>query len=447
MALSRVKTWSAGEVLTASDLNSEFNSILNNPITLWSPAGAAVDFDGQILTLDAAAATTLNSSAAVSFNIVSGAKTGTPATTGSIANWSAQTFTDNATAGSGTAAAYVAHGFQRPTLAATNASVTTTDAATVYIPNNVAAGTNETLTNSWALWIDAGNVRFDGQICGLGAPITQELRLTLTTATPVTNADVTAATTLYLTPYKGTHIALYDGTIWHTYSTAEISIAVPATTVTMYDIFCYSNAGTPTLELTAWTNDTTRATALAYQNGVLVKSGTTTRRYIGSFRTTGVSGQTEDSISNRFIWNYYNRVLRHMRAIDATDTWTYTTAAFRQANGAATNQLNFIVGVSEDTVTATVCSSAYNSGGAGVTFATGIGLDSSTVNAAFIGSATATISTSVPMPSQAQYRGFPAVGKHDLRWLEYSAAIGTTTWVGDNGQTAFNNGIVGEFWN
>src|SRR3990167_2217667 len=30
MALSRVKTWSAGEVLTASDLNTEFNNIIDN---------------------------------------------------------------------------------------------------------------------------------------------------------------------------------------------------------------------------------------------------------------------------------------------------------------------------------------------------------------------------------------------------------------------------------
>lgn len=107
MALSRVKNWIAGEVLTASDLNTEFSSILNNPVTLISPLTAAVDFDGFTLTLDAAAVTTVVSSASVSWNFTSGEKTGTPATTGSVLNFSAQTFTDNATAGSGTAAAWV----------------------------------------------------------------------------------------------------------------------------------------------------------------------------------------------------------------------------------------------------------------------------------------------------------------------------------------------------
>lgn len=36
MTISRVKTWSAGEVLTAADLNAEFNSIINNGIATTS---------------------------------------------------------------------------------------------------------------------------------------------------------------------------------------------------------------------------------------------------------------------------------------------------------------------------------------------------------------------------------------------------------------------------
>lgn len=154
----------AAEVLSASDLNAEFNNILNNPVALWSPAAAAVDFDGQTLTLDAAAATTVVSSAAVSWNFTSGAKTGTPSTSGSVERFSAQTFTDNATAGSGTATAAVFYSIATPTLAATNTLVTTTDAATWYIAGQPTAGTNETITNAWALWIDAGNVRFDDDI-------------------------------------------------------------------------------------------------------------------------------------------------------------------------------------------------------------------------------------------------------------------------------------------
>src|SRR3990167_9285703 len=151
MALSRVKNWVA-EALYYSDLNTEFNNILTNALTLISPLTGSLDVDGQIVVLDGAAATQVVSSAAVSWNFTSGAKAGTPATTGSVFNYSAQTFTDSNTAGSGTATAYVAYAIQRPTLAATNASVTTTNAATLYVPNAPAAGTNETITNSYALW-------------------------------------------------------------------------------------------------------------------------------------------------------------------------------------------------------------------------------------------------------------------------------------------------------
>lgn len=59
MAISRVKTWSDGQVLTASDLNAEFNNILNNPIDLWSPAAKAIDMNGFEIILDADADTSI----------------------------------------------------------------------------------------------------------------------------------------------------------------------------------------------------------------------------------------------------------------------------------------------------------------------------------------------------------------------------------------------------
>lgn len=68
------------------------------------------------------------------------------------------TFTDTTTAGSGTATGYVANSFAAPTLAATNASVTTTDASTLYVSGGPIKGTNNTVTNAHALYVAAGNV-------------------------------------------------------------------------------------------------------------------------------------------------------------------------------------------------------------------------------------------------------------------------------------------------
>jgi hypothetical protein len=50
MALARIKTWIAGEILKAADQNGEFNNILNNPITLLSPTTGAINFNLQAHT-------------------------------------------------------------------------------------------------------------------------------------------------------------------------------------------------------------------------------------------------------------------------------------------------------------------------------------------------------------------------------------------------------------
>ena len=90
-----------------------------------------------------------------------------------------------------------------------------------------------------------------------------EGRLTLTSATPVTTADVSAATTAYYTPYIGNSIALYDGSsAWANYTFTEISISLVGLTASRpYDIFAYNSGGTVTIETLVWTSTTARATA------------------------------------------------------------------------------------------------------------------------------------------------------------------------------------------
>jgi hypothetical protein len=96
------------------------------------------------------------------------AASGAPVTTGSVMSTTAQTFTDSSTAGSGTATAHAFESFAQPTLVATNASVTTTDAATIYIGGAPIAGTNETITNRWGLWApdSSCNAKFGGDVYG-----------------------------------------------------------------------------------------------------------------------------------------------------------------------------------------------------------------------------------------------------------------------------------------
>src|SRR3990167_7040004 len=125
-------------------------------------------------------------------------------------------------------------------------------------------------------------------------------RLTLTSGTPVTTADVTGATSIYFAPFKGNRIGLYDGSsAWAIYTFTELTLALGTLTSGLpYDVFAYDSSGTVTLEALAWTNGTTRATALTTQNGVLVKTGATTRRYLGTFYTTATT-TTESSRRDR----------------------------------------------------------------------------------------------------------------------------------------------------
>lgn len=255
-------------------------------------------------------------------------------------------------------------------------------------------------------------------------------RLTLTTGTPVTTSDVAAATTLYFAPYKGNQIGLYDGTRWKLYAFTERSISIPATTDTNYDVYLYDNSGTLTLELVAWTNDTTRATALATQDGIYVKTGATTRRYLGTVRTTDTSGECEDSTSRRFVWNYYNQINRPLLAKDSTASWTYSVNTWRAANNATAfgvARVGVVVGVAEAPILMRYSMFVYTTGVPWV--AAGIGIDSTAVNSAPVwGTAGAAgVYTTLPIPviNQALSAGY-----HYVQALEKVQAVGTTTWHG-----------------
>lgn len=265
-----------------------------------------------------------------------------------------------------------------------------------------------------------------------------DFRLTLTTGVPVTPTDVTAAGTLFWTPYISNKIALYTGSRWVVMTSAQLSVAVPAVANQVYDVFVDYNDGTPQLVLLAWTNDTTRATALAEQDEVLVKTGDTQQRYVGTVRTATAS-QLNDSAAMRHVWNYYNRVPRSLQVLEATASWTYTTATVRQANGAAGNQVDLVCGVQEVLMTLTLKAEGVNDGGAFISV--GIGEDSTTTYTDNDGSRKNGTDT---FPIVAPLVRYPAIGRHFYSWNEWSTAAGTTTWYGTNAAGAnCANGIRG----
>jgi hypothetical protein len=198
-------------------------------------------------------------------------------------------------------------------------------------------------------------------------------RLTLESNVPVSTTDQTSKTTIYYTPYNGDKISLYNGSSWATYTFTQLSKSLGTlANNSNYDVFLYNNSGTLTLELSAaWTSNTARnvSDALTLINGIYVKSSLTSRRYLGTFRTTSTT-TTEDSLAKRFVWNMNNPVERLLyKNTYPTYAYTghpYTTASWRNWNNDSTMSVHFVNGLDRNVVVNFGCASsaAYASQGA-----------------------------------------------------------------------------------
>jgi len=264
-------------------------------------------------------------------------------------------------------------------------------------------------------------------------------RLTLTSGVPVTTADVLAATVVYWTPYKGNRITLYTGGVWRVYTFSEMSVAVPATTLTDYDMFAYDSTGTVAIEAAAWSSGASH-TEIELFDGVYMKAGDHTRRYLGSFGTTGVSGKTESSVSKRLVYNHEQPVPLPVRTDESTSSWAYSTATFRQARASAANQVDFLIGVSTHPVRLHAVSYSWSSTATHRTMTTGIGVDSTSVNSAHI-LLPVHSNAGYINGSQAFYDGPLPAGRHYAAWLERGAGADTQNWLGRS--VTLQSGISG----
>lgn len=313
----------------------------------------------------------------------------------------------------------------------------------------------EILIDAAAVTIAAGKVTDSRTYLSFGGggdvyTATAEGRLTLESGVPVSTSDQSAKTTLYYTPYMGNQIALYDGASdWELIEFTELSITLVGLTASKpYDVFVYNNGGVATLELLVWTDGTNRATALAYQDGVLVKSGATTRRYVGTIYINSTGGQSDDAVKARFVWNAYNKTFRHMTFGEATASWTYATSTtWRQMRGTAANKVEFIVGLPEVFVEA-MDEQNHSDPGSGFIIHKAIGLDSTSVPSTFgAGSYDSDIGAKGYIAYHtAHYHGFPGIGYHYLAPLEYQVPGNTVTWYGSGYaicQHVFYGGLLG----
>jgi hypothetical protein len=275
---------------------------------------------------------------------------------------------------------------------------------------------------------------------GGGIPLLCHGRLTLTSDVPVTIADVNGASAVYFTPYKGNQITLYSAGAWSVLSFSEVSISLASgyTAGKCYDVFAYNNSGSLALETVVWTNDTTRATALATQSGVWVKSGDATRRYLGTFFASS-NTTTDDAVSLRLLYNAYNQEKRILRCQMPTASWIYNATTVRASNANTTfgeGRLGFIIGETQ-MMDADLSQMVDNGASAfGNSF---IGFDSTTTSASNI-SIAGNVNTRFGNTSKAQLS--PVAGFHYLQSLESCNLAATTTFYGSTTYHMLSSSIM-----
>lgn len=243
-------------------------------------------------------------------------------------------------------------------------------------------------------------------------------RLTLESGVPVSTTNQSAKTTVYFTPFRGNVVSLYNTTLgkWIRHTFTELSLSLSGYTANKnYDIWLYDNAGTPTLASTVWTDNSTRATALTTQDGVYVKTGALNYRYLGTIRINSTGGQCEDTLTQRFVWNYYNQVPRKLYTAEST-THTYATATFRKWNNSdINNKTEFVVGMQCNEY---ICaSSPFKAGTSGDNTQVRLYLDGATVSLTGIQNHNA-----YTVQSTTNYIHLYTIGYHHWQMYEYCAA-------------------------
>jgi hypothetical protein len=173
---------------------------------------------------------------------------------------------------------------------------------------------------------------------------------------------------------------------------------------------------------------------------VLVRSGSLTRRYLGTFYATGAT-TTADTLSTRYLWNYYNRAVRGLYAGISTASYTYSTATWRAANANTTNgdgRFSFVCGVVEDRINVTGSRASSNSTSNAQT--NGVAINGTTSSE--LTGTTGTQQTSVIATAACHAMSIPREGLNFIQAMEFASASGVSTWYG----ASTGGGMTGS-WN
>jgi hypothetical protein len=274
-----------------------------------------------------------------------------------------------------------------------------------------------------------------GQVVPLDSAVDPSIngfRLTSVSSVSIPTTDQANVTAIYLTPHKSAAIALHTGVggRWVARVGIEFGLGLGVLLANRnYDVFAYWTGSAIQIEFsTAWTNDTTRADAISRLNGVWVKNSDSTRRYVGTIRTTSTT-QTQDTVKQRFIWNADNQVRRFMYRQETAISWAVAVSgSLGLANSNALNCVEYVQGL-EDLVSLRT-QAQYRANAANFGVQTAIGIDSTTtIPAQQLSGALQNrddVSGFGYGYANAQFEGYTAAGYHKANWLERQGGTGTT---------------------
>lgn len=263
--------------------------------------------------------------------------------------------------------------FQLPSSNGVSGQVLSTDGSGNTSWASAAAGGTVTSVGTAGI-LTGGPITASGTL-NVNATITPQGRLTLTSGTPVLTSTVSAATTVYYTPYVGNLIPLYDGTNMIPTAFAEVSQATTDTTKSpaavvaskIYDVFCWSDSGTNRCTRgPAWTSSTTRGYTLTMTNGILLNTSAITNgpaalrgTWVGTIGSNGTS--TIDWIlggtgaggvaSTLYVWNAYNRVIVSTTVSDNNGSWSIAANTIQSMDASTANRISYLTGAAEDAYT------------------------------------------------------------------------------------------------
>jgi hypothetical protein len=281
----------------------------------------------------------------------------------------------------------------------------------------------------------------------------------------VQTADVTAATTIFYSPFVGSIVPIWNGSTYVNMSFSELTMTLTAAgspSNTIQDACVFSNNGVPTLVLgPSWTTVTAgggnRGTGagtaqLTRQTGLWVNAvqiigynglssftiAANQCTYVGSVYIDATAGQVSAyksyGQSRKWgIWNAYNRQPIYVREGDPNGTWSYASATVRQSRGDATNFITVFQGLPEESYLLNTfqkmnCTSTT---GQGCTTSSGVCVNVTNAYSGTVGIAGGAI-TGATLTSNgesvSQYSLTPSIGINTINFCE-SVPVNTSTTI------------------